>query len=109
MGTLAEKIAALRVKITDSHGDELYLATRLKADIAARDAELMSEIITILQDHENRRRDVAHALHLLAARVGQLPRIAAEPRVGHAAEEGGQPSLPDAGATHAPGGLNGVH
>lgn len=76
MGTLAEKIEALRVKVLDTHGDELYLTTRLKADIAARDAELMTEIVSLIEDHEHRRRNVAQALHLLAQRIGQLPRVA---------------------------------
>lgn len=104
MGTLAEKVAALRVQMTDSHADEITLATRLKAEILARDAELMTEIMGIIQDHENRRRDVANALELLARRIGRLPRATAT-----AAQP---PSLPEgAGASvaHEPRLMNGVH
>ncbi len=109
MGMLAEKLEALRVKIADTHGDELYLAARLKADIAARDAELMSEIVSIIQDHDSRRRDVAQALHLLASRIGQLPRIVPPAPVQTGSVP---PSLPDAAAPGhppAPRQVTGVH
>ena len=104
MGTLAEKIAALRVKLTDAHADEIYLATRLKADIAARDAELMSEILAIIQDHDNRRRDVVNVLELLSRRIGRLPRPSPASAV--------PPGLADGngeGAPHDPRLTNGMH
>lgn len=108
MGTLAEKVAALRVKMSDAHADEITLATRLKAEILARDAELMTEIMGIIQDHESRRRDVVNALEILSRRIGRLPRApaTAAPSLGEGAAQSvtHQPGPPP-----VPGGLNGVH
>ena len=79
MATFAEQIEALRVRLFDSHADELHLATRLKVEIAERDAELMREIMAILEAHDNRRRELGRALHILAERIGDVPRLEAAP------------------------------
>jgi hypothetical protein len=79
MPTLAEQIEALRVRLFDSHANELHLATRLKVEIAERDAELLREITATLEVHDHRRRDIARALHILAQRIGHLPRLEAAP------------------------------
>lgn len=75
MTTLAQQIEALRTRMLDSHGDEMYLVARLAADIAQRDAELLTEIEDILHAHEQRRCDAVRALHTLAARIGHVPPI----------------------------------
>ena len=73
MTTLAQQLEALRTRMADTHGDEMYLVTRLAAEIAQRDAEMMREVEAILLAHEQRRADIVRALHTLAARIGHVP------------------------------------
>lgn len=73
MTTLAQQIEALRTRMADTHGDEMYLVTRLAAEIAQRDSEMMREVEMILLAHEQRRADIVRALHTLAARIGHVP------------------------------------
>ncbi len=68
-----EQIEALRVRMSDTHGDEMTLVTRLAAELAERDAALMRELDAVLVAHERRRADIVHALHTLAARIGHVP------------------------------------
>lgn len=76
MTTLAQQIEALRTRMADTHGDEMYLVTRLAAEMAQRDAEMMREVEAILLAHEQRRVDIVRALHTLAARIGHVPPVA---------------------------------
>lgn len=75
MTTLAQQLEALRTRMADTHGDEMYLVTRLAAEIAQRDAEMMREVEAILLAHEQRRADIVRALHTLAARIGHVPPV----------------------------------
>jgi hypothetical protein len=73
MTTLAQQIEALRRTWLIPMCDEMYLVTRLAAEIAQRDAEMMREVEAILLAHELRRADIVRALHTLAARIGHVP------------------------------------
>lgn len=90
MTTLSQQIEALRTRMADTHGDEMTLVTRLAAEIAQRDAEMMREVEAILLAHEQRRADIVRALTTLAARIGHVP-VVAQPLAASAVD---QPPLP---------------
>lgn len=100
MTTLAQQIEALRIRMADTHGDEIYLVTRLAAEVAERDAEMMREVEAILLAHEQRRADIVRALTTLAARIGHVP-VAGFQHVTVAMPAGASPDAPRA-FTHGP-------
>lgn len=107
MTTLTQQIEALRVRMADTHGDEMYLVTRLAAEIAQRDAEMIREVEAVLLAHEQRRTDIVRALHTLAARIGHLPpAVMPAPLYQQQPEPvqsgGGRPPLPRAFAGTSP-------
>lgn len=79
MTTLAQQIDALRVRMLEAHNAEMEAIGRASSDLFARDAELMRQIEALLLDHQERRGDIARALASLAARIGYVPPVEAQP------------------------------
>jgi hypothetical protein len=103
MAQLAEKLAELRRRLSDSAHEEQTLVRTLNAALNHVDDELLSEIRHVTAQHEARRAVILNELQHLASRVCALPIAASEPM--QAIESQAAPA-PMNGHTHT---TNGTH
>jgi hypothetical protein len=104
MAQLAEKLAELRRRLSESAHEEQTLVRTLNAALNHVDEELLSEIRHVTAQHEARRAVILNELQHLASRVCALPVSKGEPmqaiesEVAPAHVNGHAPN-----GTHAPG------
>jgi cell division septum initiation protein DivIVA len=102
MAQLAEKLAELRRRLSDSAHEEQTLVRTLNAALNHVDDELLSEIRHVTAQHEARRAVILNELQHLASRVCALPIAQSEPM--QAIEDQAAPTNGHNGnGTHAPG------
>ena len=105
MAQLAEKLAELRRRLSDSAHEEQTLVRTLNAALNHVDDELLSEIRHVTAQHEARRAVILNELQHLASRVCALPIAQSEPM--QAIEDQAAPA-PTNGHGHGHNG-NGTH
>lgn len=104
MAQLAEKLAELRRRLSDSAHEEQTLVRTLNAALNHVDEELLSEIRHVTAQHEARRAVILNELQHLASRVCALPVAQGEPM--QAIESEASPTQINghtSNGTHAPG------
>lgn len=109
MAQLAEKLAELRRRLSDSAHEEQTLVRTLNAALNHVDDELLSELRHVTAQHEARRAVILNELQHLASRVCALPIAASEPMQAIESQAAPAPTNGHNGhngngnGTHAPG------